>query len=102
MFGADAGAVDRADRFAAHPHLLFITKRRDKMLSDRQANQAMQIALEMIQDGAAPQALVHVQFYPSEYEDDGIQGLSTPLPEGTDLSGYLSRYYTLDELARGR
>jgi hypothetical protein len=55
-----------------------------------------------IAEGADPQGLVHIQHFPRDY--DGHQpgevlGLSTPLPAGSDLSGYINDYYTLAELA---
>ena len=48
-----------------------------------------------------PRGLVHVLFFPSDcsWSEEEIQGLSTPLPAGSDLSGLTSRYYTLAELA---
>ena len=68
-----------------------------------QRNEARQIAREMIDAGENPQGLVHVLYYPSDYElsEDGIQGLSTPLPPETDISrgGYSATYYTLAELS---
>ena len=69
-----------------------------------QRNQAREIAREMLDAGEHPQGLVHVLYYPASYDlaEDGIQGLSTALPPGTDLArgGYTSTYYTLEELAK--
>ena len=66
-----------------------------------QRNQARQIAREMISAGEHPQGLVHVLYYPADYElaEDGIQGLSTALHPDTDRGGYSATYYTLAELA---
>jgi len=49
----------------------------------------------MIQAGHDPKSLTHLLYYP----DGGYCGLANPLPPGTDLSGYISEYYTLEELA---
>ncbi len=71
-------------------------------MNDYQQAHARQQAAEMIGAGADPQGLVHVIFYPADagYEDE-IQGLSTPLPAGSELNGLTSRYYTLAELSGG-
>jgi len=54
-----------------------------------------QDAARMIQADHDPRSLTHLLYYP----DGGYCGLANPLPPGTDLSGYISRYYTLAELA---
>ena len=70
-------------------------------MNTNQAAQARQLAAEMIAAGAEQEALVHVLYLPTSnpWADDEIQGLSTPLSAGSDLSGLTSRYYTLAELA---
>lgn len=70
-------------------------------MNTNQAAQASQQAAEAIGGGADPQGLVHVLFFPHDcsWAEEEIQGLSTPLPAGSDLSGLTSRYYTLAELA---
>lgn len=71
-------------------------------MNEAQKLHAAAIAKTMIEEGADPQGLVHVQFYPEDYQpgECEVQGVSTPLPAESDLSGYTSRYYTLEELAR--
>lgn len=70
-------------------------------MNARQRQQAATEARARIQAGEDPQGLVHVLYYPADYEpgEDEIQGLSTALPANADLSGYTSCYYTLAELA---
>lgn len=67
-----------------------------------QLKQAREIALQRLLDGEHPETLVHVLYYPFDYElaEEGIMGLSTGLPPGTDLvrHGYSSAYYTLTAL----
>ena len=69
-----------------------------------QLKQAREIAMERLLDGEHPETLVHVLYYPFDYDyelaEAGIMGLSTGLPPGTDLvrSGYSSTYYTLTAL----
>ena len=60
---------------------------------------AAQEALERIQDGQDPESLVHILYFPGDMYPDEIQGLSSSLPPGSNLSGYTGRYYTLAELA---
>lgn len=64
-----------------------------------QLKQAREIAMERLLDGEHPETLVHVLYYPFDYElaEEGIMDLSTGLPPGTDLvrNGYSSTYYTL-------
>lgn len=52
-------------------------------------------AARTIQAGHDPRSLTHLLYYP----DGDYCGLANPLPPGADLSGYISRYYTLAELA---
>lgn len=63
--------------------------------------QAKTEALERIAQGYSPECLVHVIEYPYDYYLYGVefQHLSTPLPPDSDLSGHISTYYTLAELA---
>ena len=70
-------------------------------MNARQQAQARQQAAEMIDAGADPQGLVHILFFPRDcsWAYEVIQGISTPLPAGSDLSSRISRYYTLAELA---
>lgn len=67
-----------------------------------QLKQAREIAIERLLDGEHPETLVHVLYYPSDYElaEEGIMDLSTGLPPDTDLArgGYSSTYYTLTAL----
>lgn len=70
---------------------------RSEMISER--DQTKKIALEMISEGADPQGLVHVLY--SSDAGSGYLGVSSPLPAGSVLAGYTSRYFTLAELARG-
>ena len=64
-----------------------------------QLKQAREIAIRRLLDGERPGTLVHVMYYPSDYElaEEGIRGLSTGLHPNTDLarSGYSSTCYTL-------
>lgn len=67
-----------------------------------QLKQAREIAMARLLDGEVPDTLVHVLYYPSNYElaEAGIMGLSTGLPPNTDLArhGYSSTCYTLFSL----
>ena len=66
-----------------------------------QRQHAKSEAQARIAAGDDPRGLVHVLYYPADYPPGGneIQGLSTALPAGADLSGYTSHYFTLAELA---
>lgn len=70
-------------------------------MNAKQRKQARIEARARIRAGEDPQGLVHVQYFPADYWPgrNDIQGLSTALPPDSDLSGYISHYYTLAELA---
>ena len=70
-------------------------------MNNAQRTQARALASALINEGHAPAALVHVQYYPHDYElaETAILGISNPLPPGTCLNGPTSVYYRLDELA---
>jgi len=60
-------------------------------------------AHQYMDGGYHPQSLAHVLRYPQDYADecgiDAEYGVSTPLPPGARLDGYVERYYTLETLA---
>jgi len=60
------------------------------------ADEAGHDAARLIEAGHDPESLVHILT-----ANDGrvYVGLSSPLPPTADLTGYISRYYTLAELA---
>jgi hypothetical protein len=62
-------------------------------MNNHQAREAARLAALRIADGASPDDLGHVIYYP-----DGSVGISTPLPAGSDLAGYTETYYTLRTL----
>ena len=64
--------------------------------------QATREAMELIALGYDQECLAHLIEYPEDYYLYGEEYmyLSTPLPAGTDLAGYVSVYYTLRELAQ--
>jgi len=70
-------------------------------MNAKQRQQASVESAARIAAGEDPKGLVHVMYYPNDcdWSEDEIQGLSTALPDGSDLSGYTSRYYTLGVLA---
>ncbi len=70
-------------------------------MNEAQRTQATAEAKARIAAGEDPEGLVHVVFFPRDAwcAESAIQGLSTPLAAGSDLSGYTSRYYTLEDLA---
>lgn len=68
-------------------------------MNNNQRQQARNEAKSRILAGEDPQGLVHVIYFPADYEQGEIQGLSTALSADADLSGHTSRYYTLAELA---
>jgi hypothetical protein len=70
-------------------------------MNKQQYFQASALALAEIHTGHNPNDLVHVLYFPRDYYayDEEIQGLSTPLKAGSDMSGYTEYYYTLGELA---
>lgn len=70
-------------------------------MNAKQRQQASVEAAARIAAGEDPKGLVHVMYYPTDcdWSEEEIQGLSTTLPDGSDLSGYTSRYYTLGVLA---
>ena len=70
-------------------------------MNSTQRQQARDEAIERIEAGEDPAGLVHVLYYPQGcgYEDEEIMGLSGALPAGSAIDGYISRYFTLAELA---
>ena len=64
--------------------------------------QVAKLAKKMLCAGEAPDSLVHICQYPTDYYlfDKEPQALSTPLPADTNMSGYTGRYYTLAELSQ--
>ena len=63
--------------------------------------QAKLEAQELIAQGYGQESLVHFVEYPKDYYLYGEEYmyLSTPLPPDTNLSGHISIYYRLSELA---
>lgn len=68
-------------------------------MNTAQRQDAREYAQWRISQGQDPKGLVHIMYYPDNLYPNKIMGLSTALPAGSDLSGYIERYYTLEQLA---
>lgn len=68
-----------------------------------QREEASILASQAIVAGADPQGMVHILYYPDNYQEceDSIQGISTPISyENWRKGGYTCKYYQLSELAK--